>query len=160
MWAPILTAAAAKWGIDSPKRLAGWVAQVAHESGRLVYVTELWGPTPAQRGYEGRVDLGNVYPGDGTRYRGRGLIQVTGRANYRKAAAALGIDCENRPELLALPEHAAMSAGWFWATHGLNELADARDIVGMTRRINGGTNGLEDRKSLYRGACAAFGVAP
>jgi putative chitinase len=157
-WAPLLATAAARWGIDTPPRLAGWLAQVAHESGRLVYVSELWGPTPAQVRYEGRADLGNTQAGDGSRYRGRGLIQVTGRANYRKAAAALGIDCEARPELLALPEHAAASAAWFWVAHGLNALADSRDVVGMTRRINGGTNGLADRQALYRGACAAFGV--
>lgn len=158
VWAPIIMAAAEKWSIDTPLRLAGFVAQVAHESGRLVYVSELWGPTAAQARYEGRKDLGNTQPGDGSRFRGRGLIQVTGRANYRRAAEALGIDCEARPQLLALPEYAAESAAWFWTTHGLNALADARDIVGMTRRINGGTNGLADRQSLYRGACAALGV--
>lgn len=158
VWAPILTAACAKWGIDTPARLAGFVSQVAHESGRLVYVSEIWGPTPAQVRYEGRADLGNTQPGDGSRYKGRGLIQVTGRTNYRKAAQALGIDCEQRPELLALPENAAASAAWFWASHGLNTLADARDVIGMTRRINGGTNGLADRQALYRGACSVFGV--
>lgn len=157
-WAPLLTAAAERWGIDTPLRLAGWVSQVAHESGRLVYVSELWGPTPAQARYEGRADLCNTQPGDGSRYRGRGLIQVTGRANYRRAAKALGIDCETRPELLALPENAAASAAWFWASHGLNVLADVRDVAGMTRRINGGLNGLADRQALYCGACAAFGV--
>ena len=157
-WAPILSAACAMHGIDTPLRLAGFVSQVAHESGRLVYVSELWGPTPAQARYESRADLGNTQPGDGSRYRGRGLIQVTGRANYRKAAEALGIDCEAHPELLAMPEHAAESAAWFWVSHGLNALADARDVVGMTRRINGGLNGLDDRQSLYRGACAAFGA--
>ena len=158
VWAPILSAACALHGIDSPARLAGFVSQVAHESGRLVYVSEIWGPTPAQARYEGRADLGNNQPGDGSRFRGRGLIQVTGRANYRKAAQALGIDCEAHPELLALPEHAAASAAWFWASHGLNALADARDVIGMSRKINGGTNGLADRQALYRGACAAFGV--
>jgi putative chitinase len=158
VWAPIIMTAAEKWSIDTPLRLAGFVAQVAHESGRLRYVSEIWGPTQAQARYEGRADLGNTQPGDGSRFRGRGLIQVTGRANYRKAAAALGIDCEARPELLALPEYAAESAAWFWTTHGLNTLADARDVIGMTRRINGGTNGLADRQALYRGACAAFGV--
>ena len=158
VWAPILSAAAEKWGIDTPLRLAGFISQVAHESGRLVYVSEIWGPTPTQARYEGRADLGNTRPGDGSRFRGRGLIQITGRANYRKAAEALGIDCEMRPELLALPEHAASSAAWYWATHGLNVLADVRDIAGMTKKINGGLNGLADRQALYRSACTAFGV--
>jgi putative chitinase len=161
VWAPILSAACALHGIDSPARLAGFVSQVAHESGRLVYVSELWGPTPAQARYEGRADLGNTQPGDGGRFRGRGLIQVTGRANYRKAAAALGIDCETRPELLALPEHAAASAAWFWSSHGLNALADKGTddaFAAITRKINGGLNGIIDRRQLWAMAKNALGA--
>jgi putative chitinase len=127
-------------------------------------VREIWGPTPAQTRYEGRRDLGNVHPGDGYRYRGRGLIQTTGRANY--AATTLGLrkvapdapDFELKPEALEAPRWAALSAAWFWASKGLNELADAGDYMRITRRINGGTNGYEDRLALWEQAKAALGV--
>ena len=142
--------------------MAKWLAQIAHESGRLVHVRELWGPTPAQRRYEGRVDLGNVRPGDGYRYRGHGLIQVTGRANH--AAATVGIrsrvpgapDFEAQPEALEIPRWAAHSAGWFWQSRGLNQVESFERI---TRRINGGLNGYDDRLKLWDGAKRALGVA-
>ncbi|KPC00341.1 Chitinase [Pseudomonas amygdali pv. lachrymans] len=95
--------------------------------------------------------LGNTpeADGDGQFYRGRGLIQVTGRANYEECGEALGLDLINHPELLELPQHAAMSAAWFWHRAALNTLADKREFVTITRRINGGTNGLADRQALY-----------
>jgi putative chitinase len=144
-----LNAAMAEFGINTADRQAAFIAQVAHESGQLRYTRELWGPTPAQRAYEGRADLGNAYPGDGFLYRGRGLIQITGRANYKACGAALGLDLPLFPELLEQPMYAARSAGWFWKTHGLNELADAGDQVKITRRINGGTNGLAERLAFF-----------
>lgn len=147
-WAQPLSAAMALWAIDSPARQAMFLAQIGHESGRLVYVRELWGPTPAQARYEGRKDLGNTEPGDGKRFMGRGLIQITGRANYAKAGDALGLPLTDQPELLEQPTNAALSAAWFWNTHGLNELADAGDFDTITRRINGGTNGIADRRAL------------
>lgn len=131
--------------IDTPARQASFLSQVGHESGQLLYVREL----ASGAAYEGRKDLGNTQPGDGTRYRGRGLIQITGRENYTACMMALDIDCVAHPELLELPENACRSAGWFWATHGLNELADAGDQTNVTRRINGGTNGLADRLALF-----------
>ena len=158
-FAPLLDAAMAEFGIDTPDRQAAFLAQVGHESGGLHWLVELWGPTEAQRHYEGRIDLGNVRPGDGIKFLGRGLIQVTGRANYRSAGQALGIDAEARPEALALPEYASRSAAWFWESRDLNALADAGDFERLTRRINGGTNGLDDRLRLWAAAKQELDVA-
>ncbi|MDR7283539.1 putative chitinase [Pseudomonas corrugata] len=141
-----------RYQIVGTKRVAAFIAQIGHESGQLVYVREIWGPTPAQRGYEGRKDLGNTAAGDGFKYRGRGLIQVTGRANYAACGEALGVDLVNQPELLEEPQYACMSAAWFWSTKGLNTLADAGDFERITRRINGGLNGQDDRLALWKKA--------
>ena len=135
--------------IIGSKRVAAFIAQIGHESGQLKYVKEIWGPTKAQAKYEGRADLGNTVKGDGTRYRGRGLIQITGRANYVACGEALGLDLINHPELLEKPQHACMSAAWFWASRGLNTLADAGSFSKITSRINGGQNGSADRQVLY-----------
>lgn len=149
LFAAPLTAAMAEFGIDTPQRQASFLAQVAHESGQLRLTRELWGPTPAQKGYEGRKDLGNTYPGDGFRYRGRGLIQITGRDNYRKCGAMLGFDLLNAPELLEGPTLAARSAAWFWCRNKLNDLADKNDQVAICHRVNGGENGLAERLAFY-----------
>ena len=149
VFAPVLNTAMGKFGIVTPARVAAFIAQIGHESGQLRYVREIWGPTKQQAGYEGRKDLGNTVLGDGSKFRGRGLIQVTGRANYAACAEALGLDLLKCPELLEEPQHAAMSAAWFWHRAGLNTLADAGDFLLITKRINGGTNGLADRKALY-----------
>ena len=135
--------------IIGPKRVAAFIAQIGHESGQLKYVKEIWGPTAAQARYEGRKDLGNTVAGDGAKYRGRGLIQITGRANYMACGEGLGLDLIKQPELLEKPQHACMSAAWFWATRGLNTLADADQFDRITRRINGGQNGAADRQALY-----------
>lgn len=161
-WAPVLSEAMGIFAIDSPARQAAFLAQIAHESGRLIYVRELWGPMPQQLRYEGRADLGNTQKGDGFKYRGRGLIQTTGRANYR--ATAIGLrqyapnvpDFEAQPEALELPKWAALSAGWYWANRGLNALADAGDFDRITRRINGGINGLPERLMLWSSAKTAL----
>lgn len=126
-------------------RIAAFLAQVAHESGELRYVREI----ASGEVYEGRRDLGNTEPGDGVRFRGRGLIQVTGRANYRACADALAVDLLSNPELLERPGLAARSAGWFWSTRRLNELADKGNFLLITKRINGGTNGWQDRVKYY-----------
>jgi putative chitinase len=147
-----LNTAMQHYQIVGPKRAAAFIAQIGHESGQLRYVREIWGPTAAQRGYEGRADLGNTVPGDGRKYCGRGLIQITGRANYAKCGEALGLDLINHPELLELPQHAAMSAAWFWKQKGLNDLADRDEFNTITRRINGGLNGLADRLELWKKA--------
>lgn len=131
---------------DNVERETHFLAQVAHESGAFQYVREI----ASGAAYEGRADLGNTEPGDGTRFRGRGLIQITGRANYASCGAALGLDLLDNPVLLELPVNAARSAGWFWQSHGLNALADNGDARAITRRINGGLNGLQDRMSYLQ----------
>jgi putative chitinase len=149
VFVPALNSAMNRYGIVGTPRAAAFIAQVGHESGQLRLVREIWGPTAQQDGYEGRADLGNTVKGDGSKYRGRGLIQITGRANYAACGDALGLDLLSKPELLELPQHAAMSAAWFWSTKGLNTLADQGDLVRITRRINGGLTGQADRQSLY-----------
>lgn len=157
-YAPLLSFAMDSYQINTPKRQAAFLAQLAHESLRLSLTRELWGPTEAQKGYEGRADLGNFSPGDGERFMGRGLIQITGRANYTDVAGALCLDCVNRPELLEKPDHAAESAAWWWKKRGLNEMADADQFTNITRRINGGLNGIDARMALWAQAKAALGV--
>lgn len=146
------------YGIDTPQRKAMFLAQIGHESDSLIFVKEIWGPTPSQSGYEGRADLGNTQPGDGSLYRGRGLIQITGRANYAAASMALDIDCLDNPALLEEPENAAMVSAWFWHEKNLNQYADTGDIVTCTRRINGGENGLADRTARWNVAKKSLGV--
>lgn len=149
--APLLETMAA-YGIDTWLRQVHFLAQVLHESGRLRWLEELWGPTPAQQRYDNHRYLGNTQPGDGYRFRGRGLIQLTGRANYQAYADAIGIDVVRQPHLVAEPPLAADVAGWFWDANGLSRLADADDVRAVTRRINGGTNGLADRRRLLKAA--------
>lgn len=149
VFVPALNTAMNRYSIVGTQRAAAFIAQVGHESGQLRYVREIWGPTAQQAGYEGRADLGNTVPGDGSKYRGRGLIQITGRANHAACGEALGLDLINQPTLLEQPQYAAMSAAWFWSTRGLNTLADQGDFVKITRRINGGLIGQADRQALY-----------
>lgn len=156
-WADALTAAMAGGQINTRLRIAAFLAQIGHESGSLVYSKELGGPSYFAK-YEGRKDLGNTQQGDGVRFCGRGLIQVTGRANYGRASQALFGDDRllKNPELLEQPEWAAKSAVWYWSTRNLNALADQDRFTDITRAINGGTNGLEDRKARYRYALAVL----
>lgn len=149
VFVPALNRAMQRYRIDSPVRQAAFLAQIGHESGQLKWVKEIWGPTPAQSRYEGRKDLGNTEPGDGKRFMGRGLIQITGRENYRKAGAALGLSLLDKPELLEQAEWATVSAAWWWSSRGLNELADAGEFEQITRRINGGMNGQKERLELW-----------
>jgi putative chitinase len=169
-WADPLTAAMDEYEINTPARQAAFLAQVGHESGRLVYVREIWGPTDAQMRYSGRADLGNTEPQAiafaraagmevGRFYAGHGLIQVTGYTNHARTAARLGIECAQHPELLCEPINAARSAGDFWQDHGLNELADEGRFETITRRINGGLNGYADRCVLWDKAKRVLGVA-
>ena len=150
-WAPALSLSMEAGEINTRRRQAAFLAQIGHESGSLLYSKELGGPSYFAK-YDGRKDLGNTQPGDGACFAGRGLIQVTGRANYGKASQALFGDDRllKNPELLEQPEWAAKSAVWYWTTRNLNALADADRFTDITRAINGGTNGLEDRKNRYR----------
>ena len=148
----VIEAAMVEFDINTPERQAAFLAQVGHESGGLHWLVEIWGPTLAQSHYEGRTDLGNTEAGDGFKFRGRGLIQITGRSNFQAVGDALGVDLMAEPEQLSTPELAARSAAWFWKEHGLNELADVGDFMRVTRRINGGLNGYDERLALYETA--------
>ena len=140
-------------GIDTLNRAAAFVAQLAHESGELRWLEELWGPTEAQQRYEPPSELarrlGNTHKGDGFRYKGRGPIQVTGRFNYGKYGELLGLDLEGDPAQAAQPAVGFAIAGCFWSRNGLNALADAGDFTGITQRINGGQNGAADRERFH-----------
>src|SRR5690606_11129687 len=133
-------------GINTKQRQAMFLAQLGHESGGLRYMEEI----ASGAAYEGRRDLGNTQPGDGTRYKGRGPIQLTGRANYREAGRALGLDLEGNPQQASSPEVGFRVAAWYWNSRGLNQHADAGNFREVTRRINGGYNGLADREAYYR----------
>jgi putative chitinase len=127
--------------LESGLRLAHFMGQCAHESGGFIYMEEI----ASGAAYEGRADLGNVQPGDGKRYKGRGPIQLTGRANYRSFGREVGIDFEAHPEAVAFPSIGLMAAVRYWNSRNLNAKADADDLLGITKAINGGTNGLYDR---------------
>jgi putative chitinase len=132
------------YGIDAtPLRLAHFLAQLGHESDGYKAMEEY----ASGAAYEGREDLGNVQGGDGRRFKGRGPIQLTGRANYRDYGRQLGIDLEAHPEIAALPSIGMLTACAYWDRKSLNALADRDEIEAITRRINGGLNGLEDRKA-------------
>lgn len=145
-----------KFNINTVIRQAAFLAQIGHESGGFVYTKELWGPTDAQVRYEGRADLGNIHPGDGRRYLGRGLIQITGRANYAKCGEAMGLNLVVEPELLERPDMATESAGWYWKSRGCNVPADIGDVERVTKLINGGLNGLAQRLDIYARALKAL----
>jgi putative chitinase len=140
-----MEAAMHEFGITTELRARMWLAQVGHESGSLRYFEEI----ASGAAYEGRRDLGNTRPGDGVRYKGRGPIQLTGRANYVEAGKALNLPLVSSPEKAADPQYAFRISAWWWKTHGLNEIADVADVVRATKRINGGTNGLSDRQQRY-----------
>lgn len=128
--------------MDSALRLAHFMAQLCHESGSFRYMEEI----ASGAAYEGRRDLGNTAPGDGKRYKGRGVLQLTGRANYRSYGRTIGIDLERHPTLAAIPSISLHIALEYWRQRNLNVLADADDVEAVTRKVNGGLNGLADRK--------------
>ena len=165
-----LEATCAEFSIDTLARRSPFLAQLAHESVGFHYVREI----ASGAAYEGNAHLGNTQPGDGPRFKGRGLIQITGRKNYGLAGDALGLPLLDNPDLLEEPVNACRSAGWFWTVgaglnlseraiaHGvpigcdLNDLADAGDFEGITLAINGGLNGQDDRLAYFRRAQAAL----
>lgn len=147
--------AMSRYRIDNRRRAAMFIAQIAHESGELRYTREIWGPTAAQRTYAYR--LGNHGMSDAYRYRGGGYIQLTGKSNYRSAAAGTGLPLVARPGLLDRGRYAALVSAWWWKRHGLNGIADRGDFLLATRTINGGTNGYADRLKYYRRARGVAG---
>jgi predicted chitinase len=146
-----INAALTEGSINTCHRKAAFLAQLAHESGQLVYMEEI----ASGDAYEGRLDLGNTQPGDGRRFKGRGPIQLTGRANYRAAGQALGLNLEANPQMVATPQVGFRTSVWFWTRHNLNALADAGTLDAfrqITRKINGGTNGQADREKYWASA--------
>jgi putative chitinase len=157
-----------KWELDNLQRIQMFIAQIAHESVSFKYTREI----ASGNAYEGRSDLGNAYAGDGKKFKGRGLIQTTGRTNYQSCSLALFGDNRllTNPDILATPRYAVESACWFWKTRGLNELSDKpedwekviiRDdgkpktyskIQWITKKINGGLNGINEREEFYERA--------
>lgn len=142
---PYIQQAMQEFDITNYLREAAFLAQLAHESGELRFMEEI----ASGAAYEGRKDLGNTQPGDGKRYKGRGPIQLTGRANYEKYGQLLGLDLVNNPTIAATPQVGFRIAGQYWKLNGLNELADQQNFKAITKRINGGYNGLADRIVYY-----------
>jgi putative chitinase len=151
---PHLLRAMERFHIDSAKRAAAFLAQIAHESGELKYWEEIWGPTPQQRKYEPPSEvatrLGNTKVGDGFLYRGRGPLQLTGRANYKRFGEALGMNLIENPEWVAIPRVGFETSAFFWSSNRLNALADLGAFETITVRINGGTKGLKQRLAYFK----------
>ena len=173
-----------KYQIDTPKRQAAFIGQCMHESNGFKTLTEnlnysakgLMATWPsrfqseevanqyarnpekiANKVYGGRMGNADESSGEGWKYRGRGIKQLTGKENYQRCSEALGVDLVENPDLLLEPKYAALSAGWFWNKHGLNDLADKSDIETMTKRINGGLLGLDARKAAIQKAESVLG---
>ena len=183
-WLKPLEDTFAKYDISTPKRQAAFIGQCAHESANFKTLEENLNYKPealmrvwpsrfpdlqtamkyahnpeaiANKVYGGRMGNGQEETGDGWKYHGRGLIQLTGKENYANCGSGIGVDLLSNPNLLNTPEYAALSAGWFWNKKGLNDLADANDIETMTKRINGGLIGLDDRKAKIAKALSVLG---
>ena len=182
-WADALNETCQEFAIDSPYRIAGFISQTAHESAGFKFVSEnlnysaaslmrVWSirfPTVeiaqryamnpekiANRAYADRMGNGDEASGDGWKYRGRGLIQLTGKNNYVAYSMACDNEALQKPDIVAEPKYAAESAGWFWSVNRLNLVADTQDIVRMTKIINGGINGLDDRQMKYSKVMSYF----
>jgi len=153
-WSEPLTTTFATFGINDVKRQAAFIGQCSHECNHFKTLAE----KIANRIYASRMGNRGEESGDGYRFRGRGCIQLTGHDSYWHFGQAVGQDFVMRPELVATPMYAALSAGWFWRTHGCNDLAEAENWVGLTKRINGGTFGLDERIKLTQHALAVLGA--
>lgn len=151
-----LVAGMRKHSITTPLRIAHFIAQLAHESGSFLYHEEIADGSA----YEGRTDLGNTQPGDGRRFKGRGLIQLTGRANYASYSRDAGVDYVASPQLVGSdPVVAVDVACWYWTTRAINAKADRDDVKAVTKAINGGYRGLDDRIAFLTRAKAVLGLA-
>lgn len=148
LWLPYIEATMSAYEINTPTRQAAFLAQLGHESMGFVYTEEI----ASGAAYEGRKDLGNVQPGDGRRFKGHGLIQLTGRANHESYAAYKGMTLDEVLDYLQTEEGAADVSGWFWMTRSLNPTADGGDFERITRKINGGLNGYPDRLARWERA--------
>lgn len=156
LFLPFLNQYMDAYEINTQNRQAAFLAQIGHESGQLHYTEEI----ASGKAYEGRKDLGNLYKGDGVRFKGRGLIQITGRSNYTSAGKALGFDLVNYPEQLKEPQLATQSACWWWQNRGLNQIANSSteaNFKKITRIINGGYNGYTDRLKIWQRALHTLG---
>lgn len=151
-----LVASMKKRSITTSRRMAHFIAQIGHETASLRYAEEIADGSA----YEGRLDLGNTQPGDGRRFKGRGLIQLTGRANYTEYSRDTGIDYVSKPHLVASDPFVAVDvACWYWHKRKINALADRDDVKAVTKAINGGYNGLDDRVEYLGRAKAVLGLA-
>lgn len=160
-WIEVLNETMEKYEINTPLRQAAWLANVALETGELKWIKELWGPTEQQKKYDTdpglMAQLGNTEPGDGFRFRGRGLPQLTGRGLYTQYAAARDIDCVKHPELLELPQYAADVGGWFWRdVKRMNPIADAGEFRVVVKKWNGGYTHWDKRRGYYAAALAVL----
>lgn len=155
--APAMNDIFPEYEITTRNRIAHFLAQTCHESAHFCTLNEYGGPSYFAR-YDNRKDLGNTQPGDGNRFHGRGLIQITGRANYTKFGAKIGVDLVNHPELAADPANSIKVACEYWKDRSLNDFADKNDLAMITKRINGGLNGLDDRKACFSRALVALGA--
>jgi putative chitinase len=140
-------------GMNTPQRQAAFISQIAVESDRFRTYEEYADGSQ----YEGRTDLGNTQPGDGKKYKGRGVIQITGRSNYTQMSKDLGVDFVNHPELAATPEYAFKSAVWYWNSRDGNSIADGGNITAITRMVNGGTHNLAERTDYYNRGLQVLG---
>lgn len=154
---PSLNDTLRRYDISTVDRVACFLGQLGAESGQLQFTRELWGPTYQQRRYEGRMDLGNTVGGDGYRFRGRGLIQTTGRANYGSVSRRLNFDFVSNPDALSLFPWAALSAGDYWDMKKLNPLADDLDVEAITYKVNGGYTALNERIDYTNNALRVLG---
>lgn len=148
---PSLSTYLNKYQIDTPSRQAMFIAQLLHESAGFKYTKEIWGPSTWQVKYEGNIKLGNINPGDGKKFMGRGLIQLTGRNNYKKFSDWIhDASIMEHPERVEQADYAVLSAIWFWDSNSLNKFADINDIQGCTKAVNGSKMlGLEERTKYY-----------
>lgn len=153
---PYIAPALEKAAIDTPARIAAFMAQLAHESAEYRYMEEIANGSA----YEGRADLGNTQPGDGRTYKGHGPIQITGRANHEACGYALGLDLILHPRLICEPGYGTASACWFWNSRKLSKIADRDWFATITKTINGGVNGWMDRLRYYQHNRRILGLTP
>ena len=153
IYLPVLNKYMEQYAITGKMRESAFIAQILHESGAFHYTEEI----ASGKAYEGRKDLGNTSKGDGQKYKGRGFIQITGKANYAKLSNYIGFDFISHPQQLSKSPYCVQSACWFWATKGLNCLADKGDFKHITRIINGGLNSYSERLEYYNKALKVLG---